>query len=140
MIIAIGEKGEKNEELPDYRGLGLKYPLLGVFMAIFMVSLSGIPPTAGFVGKFYIFSAAVKSGYLGLAIMGVLNSLISVYYYLRIVAIMFMQESTSKVAVSHSSWTVTMALWLTAIGILGLGIFPDFLFKLTWGGNFLSLQ
>ncbi|OGC79285.1 MAG: NADH-quinone oxidoreductase subunit N [candidate division Zixibacteria bacterium RBG_16_40_9] len=131
VIIALGEKGEKNEELPDYRGLGLKYPLLGVFMAVFMVSLSGIPPTAGFVGKFYIFSAAVKNGYLGLAIIGVLNSLVSVYYYLRIVVIMFMQEAPSPVIIRQVSWSLQIALWLTTIGILGLGIFPDFLFEIS---------
>ncbi len=131
VIIALGEKGEKNEELPDYRGLGLKYPLLGVFMAIFMVSLSGIPPTAGFVGKFYIFSAAVKNGYLGLAIIGVMNSLISVYYYLRVVVIMFMQEAPSAVLTRPSSWSLQTALWLTAVGILLLGIFPDFLFQIS---------
>src|SRR4030067_1141349 len=131
VIIALGEKGEKNEELPDYRGLGLKYPLLGVCMTIFMVSLSGIPPTAGFVGKFYIFSAAVKNGQLELAIIGVLNSLISVYYYLRVVVIMFMQEAPSPSVVPHSSWSVQLALWLTAMATLGLGIFPDILFKIT---------
>jgi len=140
VIIAIGEKGEKNEELSDYRGLGLKYPLLGVCMTIFMVSLSGIPPTAGFVGKFYVFSAAVKNGQLGLAIIGVLNSLISVYYYLRVVVIMFMQEAPSRVVVPHSSWSVQLALWLTAITTLGLGIFPDILFRLTQQGWLLTLR
>lgn len=140
VIIALGEKGEKNEELADYRGSGLKYPVLGVCMTIFMVSLSGIPPTAGFVGKFYIFSAAVKNGQLGLAIIGVLNSLISVYYYLRVVVIMFMQEAPSSAVVPHSSWSVRLALWLTAITTLGLGIFPDILFKLTQQSWLLTLR
>jgi len=140
VIIALGEKGERNEELSDYRGLGLKYPLLGVCMTIFMVSLSGIPPTAGFVGKFYIFSAAVKNGQLWLAIIGVLNSLISVYYYLRVVVIMFMQEAPTTVVVPHSSWSVQIALWLTAITTLGLGIFPDILFQITQQSWLVTLR
>jgi len=109
-------------------------------MTIFMVSLSGIPPTAGFVGKFYIFSAAVKNGQLALAIIGVLNSLISVYYYLRVVVIMFMQEAPSTAVVPHSSWSVQLALWLTAITTLGLGLFPDILFKLTQQSWLLTLR
>jgi len=73
----------------------------------------------------------VKNGYLGLAIIGVLNSLVSVYYYLRIVVIMFMQEAPSPVIIRQVSWSLQIALWLTTIGILGLGIFPDFLFEIS---------
>src|SRR3972149_1055830 len=73
VIMALSERGEKHLNIPDYRGLGLKYPILGVLMTIFMVSLSGIPPTAGFMGKFYIFSAAVKNGFIGLAFVGIVK-------------------------------------------------------------------
>jgi NADH-quinone oxidoreductase subunit N len=130
VIIALSERGEKHLDLPDYRGLGLKYPLLGVLMTIFMVSLSGIPPTAGFVGKFYIFSAAVKNGFIGLAVIGVLNSLISVYFYLRVVVFMFMQESESDIAGASLGWQVVAALLITALGTLWLGLFPDWFLNL----------
>src|SRR4030042_4198112 len=83
VIILYGKKGEENINLSDYSGMASKYPLLAAVMALFMFSLAGIPPTAGFVGKFYIFSAAVKAGYIGLAIIGVLNSALSVYFFLR---------------------------------------------------------
>ena len=79
VVILYGRKGEENILIGDYSGMASKYPLLAAAMAIFMFSLAGIPPTAGFVGKFYIFSAAVKAGYIGLAIIGVLNSALSVY-------------------------------------------------------------
>jgi NADH-quinone oxidoreductase subunit N len=134
VIIALEQRGEKHLELPDYGGLGLKYPWLGVMMTLFMVSLGGIPPTAGFVGKFYIFSAAVKNGFVGLAILGVLNSLISVYFYLRVVVYMFMQETTSVTPSQNLSWTVAVALILTSIATLWLGLFPDWLLNLTQSG------
>ncbi len=81
IVILYGRKAEDNLNISDYAGMGYKYPVLGVTMAIFMFSLAGIPPTAGFVGKFYVFAAAVKSGFVDLAIIGVINSVLSVYYY-----------------------------------------------------------
>ncbi|MGD0625339.1 MAG: NADH-quinone oxidoreductase subunit N, partial [Thermodesulfobacteriota bacterium] len=92
VVILYGRKGEENINIGDYSGMASKYPLLAAAMAIFMFSLAGIPPTAGFVGKFYIFSAAVKAGYIGLAIIGVLNSALSVYFYLRVTVMMYMRN------------------------------------------------
>jgi len=87
------EKEERGHlSVTDYGGIGFKYPLLGIGLSIFMLSLAGIPPTAGFIGKFYIFAAAVKEGFLGLALLGVINSLLSVYYYLRVLVYMYMKE------------------------------------------------
>ncbi len=134
VIIALEQRGEKHLELPDYRGLGLKYPWLGVLMTLFMVSLGGIPPTAGFVGKFYIFSAAVKNGFIGLAIIGVLNSLISVYFYLRVIVYMFMQETVNLEPSQNLSWTVAAALLITSVATLWLGLFPDWFLNLTQSG------
>jgi len=131
VIMALSERGEKHLNIPDYRGLGLKYPILGVLMTIFMVSLSGIPPTAGFMGKFYIFSAAVKNGFIGLAVLGVLNSLISVYFYLRVVVLMFMHEPESRLEGEHLAWPVQVALIVTGLGTLWLGLFPDWFLRLT---------
>jgi NADH-quinone oxidoreductase subunit N len=92
VVILYGRKGEENILITDYSGMASRYPLLAAAMAIFMFSLAGIPPTAGFVGKFYIFSAAIKAGYIGLAIIGVLNSALSVYFYLRVTVMMYMRN------------------------------------------------
>ena len=96
VVIALGRRGQPNENLDDYAGVGFRSPFLGAAMAVFMLSLSGIPPLAGFVGKFYIFSAAVKSGYVGLAIIGVLNSVVSVYYYVGVLVRMYMTEGDHR--------------------------------------------
>ncbi|MDZ4677330.1 MAG: NADH-quinone oxidoreductase subunit N [Oligoflexia bacterium] len=91
-IVSIFEKEERgNLNVTDYAGLGFRYPLLGISLTVFMLSLAGIPPTAGFIGKFYIFAAAVKEGYIWLAVFGVINSLLSVYYYLRILVYLYMK-------------------------------------------------
>tara|TARA_B100000315_G_C14595801_1_gene599173 strand:- start:11425 stop:12918 length:1494 start_codon:yes stop_codon:yes gene_type:complete len=88
----------KTEEIDDYSGIGFKAPFLGVLMAIFMFSLTGLPPTAGFVGKFYLFAALIKAGpqYYWLAFFGVINSVVSLYYYMRIVKVMFFEGEVEK--------------------------------------------
>ncbi|MFQ6112428.1 MAG: NADH-quinone oxidoreductase subunit N, partial [Nitrospinota bacterium] len=117
-------------DLRDYRGLGYKYPGLAFAMGVFMFSLSGIPPTAGFVGKFYIFSAAVNSGFIWLAVIGVLNSVVSVYFYLRVVVYMYMLEPTRELAAPPLSIYTVIALILTVLGTLGLGVFPSLFMEL----------
>jgi len=122
-IVNVFEKEERgNLSIMDYCGLGYKYPLMGIGLAAFMFSLAGIPPTVGFMGKFYIFAAAIKEGYLGLAIIGVVNSLISAYYYLRILVALYMKEPVFEVTPSagkSSSFVVAATLILTlAMGIL----------------------
>lgn len=125
IVILLGRKGEENTALDDYSGLGSRSPLLAILMTVFMFSLAGFPPTAGFMGKFYVFSAAVKSGFVGLVIIGVLNSLVSVYYYLRVVVIMFMhppQPGAQRVPVAFGAGLVLLiAIW----GVLHLGILPN---------------
>jgi NADH-quinone oxidoreductase subunit N len=92
VVIALEKKEGQGLEISDYAGLGRKYPALAAAMTIFMLSLTGFPPTLGLVGKFYLFRAVLSGGYIGLAIIGVLTSLISAYYYLRVVVTMYMQE------------------------------------------------
>ncbi len=99
---------------------------------LFLVSLTGIPPTAGFMGKFYIFSDAVKAGYVGLAIIGVLNSVVSVYYYFRLVVIMFMRPAVAaggELPRVYAPYLIA-ALVLCAFFTLFLGIFPGALLGL----------
>ncbi len=92
VVIALEQKEGKGLEISDYGGLARKYPALAAAMAIFMLSLTGIPPTLGFVGKFYLFRAAIEGQYYVLAVIGVLTSVISAYYYLRVVVTMYMRD------------------------------------------------
>jgi NADH-quinone oxidoreductase subunit N len=127
-IVNIFEKEERgNLSVMDYSGLGYKYPLLGVGLAIFMFSLAGIPPTVGFMGKFYIFASAIKEGYLGLAIMGVINSLLSAYYYLRVLVALYMADEVFSVRPSgggSARFVVMVTILLTLLmGILSAAFY-----------------
>jgi NADH-quinone oxidoreductase subunit N len=138
VVIAIGRRGEPNENLDDYAGVGFRSPFLGAAMVIFMLSLAGIPPLVGFVGKFYIFSAAVKSGYIGLAVIGVLNSVISVYYYVGVLVRMYMTEGAPEVVQPTSRPYLFATLLLTIAGTVMFGLFPSALFDLA-RQSFLAL-
>ena len=117
------------DELKDLSGLYVRYPTAAFAMLFFMLSLGGIPPTAGFMGKFWLFSAAIESGYVWLAVIGVANSAISIYYYVRVVVFMWIKEEVigSPVAASPE-----MALALTAalVGAIVFGVYPRPLFEL----------
>ncbi|MDZ7276428.1 MAG: NADH-quinone oxidoreductase subunit N [candidate division KSB1 bacterium] len=126
-VVAFLSKTE-NElvNLNDYRGLAFRRPFAAVAMAIFMFSLAGIPITAGFMSKFYVFSAAVQAGHLWLVILGVINSMISLYYYLGVVVVMFMQKSESageELALERLP-AVGLALIIAVFGTLQLGLAP----------------
>jgi NADH-quinone oxidoreductase subunit N len=130
VVTAIGRRGEPNENLDDYAGVGFRHPFLGLAMIVFMLSLAGIPPLVGFVGKFYIFSAAVQSGYIALTVIGVLNSVISVYYYVGVLVRMYMTEGTLEIPVLSSRPYLVAALVVTIAGTILLGLFPSPLFEL----------
>ncbi len=93
-------------------------------MTIFLLSMAGIPPLGGFMAKFYVFSAAVKSKFYWLAILGVFNSAISVYYYLRVTVLMYFRESEREITGLQFSLGLCLALILAVIGTLYMGIFP----------------
>jgi NADH-quinone oxidoreductase subunit N len=126
ILILIGRPGEGNLELKDVAGLARTRPGLAAAMSIFLLSLAGIPPTAGFVAKWYVFSAAVKEGLISLALIGVLTSVIGVFYYLRVIVYMYMREPAKGAAESPawSSWTAVLAVTLAAAGVLLIGLFP----------------
>jgi NADH-quinone oxidoreductase subunit N len=124
VVILFGRRGEENLLISDYSGMASKYPLLAALMATFMFSLAGIPPTAGFVGKFYIFSAAVKAGYIGLAVIGVLNSALSVYFYLRVTVMMYMRNPEKELAPLEWSPPMAISLFIAVFGTLQMGITP----------------
>lgn len=128
VITMLAGTGESRVNVMDYRGVGYKHPVAALAMSLFLFSLAGIPPTGGFMGKFYIFSAAVKQGFIWLAIIGVLNSVVSVYYYLRLTVAMYMQapERAEDVpAATALSPAVVLAIFVSAYGVLSLGIFPS---------------
>jgi len=125
VVIALARQDGERVTIDDYAGLGLKYPFLGAAMALFMFSLAGIPPTGGFMGKFYIFSAAIQANYIGLAIIGVLNSVISVFYYLRITVVMYMSQGEAEPAAGRLSPALALALLIAILGTLQLGLFPS---------------
>lgn len=124
VIALLGTRERGNDELRDYAGLWHTHPGLAALMTVSLISLGGFPPTAGFIGKWYIFSAAVSAGYYGLAIIGVLTSVISVFFYLRVVVMMYMADRETgavPAAVSKAGMTAVAV----AIGaIFYLGILP----------------
>lgn len=123
-IIAIIESvEEKNLEISDYSGLGTKYPVLAALLALFMFSLSGIPPFAGFFGKYYVFYAALKSNLLWLTIVGVLSSVISVYFYLRVVVVMYFGKTESDIKVYNSN-PALVGILISAILTVLMGVLP----------------
>jgi NADH-quinone oxidoreductase subunit N len=127
-IIAISNK-VNSDRIKDYAGMGKRAPLLALALTLCLISLIGMPPAAGFMAKFYIFSAAVNQGLLWLVIIAVLNSVISAYYYLRVVKVMWLGEPASEERVP-SSGALRVALSLSCLGVLLLGIVPGYVMNL----------
>jgi NADH-quinone oxidoreductase subunit N len=137
-IVSSVEREENGLKFKDYRGLGLRYPWLAAAMTIFMISLAGFPPTAGFVAKYGLFSAAIAEGYIWLVVIAVLNTLISVYYYLRLVINMYMKEEENAL-ISSFNIIVIGLIWIMAAMMIILGITPGFLLEITAeAANFTS--
>jgi NADH-quinone oxidoreductase subunit N len=134
VIIVLEHVGERGEELKDYAGLGFRYPILGAVLSLFMIALSGIPPTVGFVGKLYLFGGAVQSGHILLAVFGVLNSAVSVFYYLRLMVLMYMREPQEVLPPLRVPLALALVLLVTAVGTLWPGIFPGTWFQAAQDG------
>jgi NADH-quinone oxidoreductase subunit N len=130
VVIAIGRRGEPNEDIADYAGLGFRYPFLGMCMTIFMLSLAGIPSLAGFTGKFFLFSAAIEQGYVWLVIIAALNSTMSIYYYAGVLVQMYMGDGDREVqGVRHRPYLLATLLF-TAFATVALGLFPSWALNL----------
>jgi NADH-quinone oxidoreductase subunit N len=127
-IIAISNKLD-SDLIQDYSGMGRRAPLLALALTLCLISLIGMPPAAGFMAKFYIFSGAVQHGLLWLVVIAVINSVISAYYYLRVVKVMWLGEPASEEKVP-SSGALRLALSLSCLGVLVLGIIPGYIMKL----------
>ena len=129
-VLLLERNGREAVQLADYGGLATRHPVLAVALSVFLLSLIGIPPTAGFVGKFYLFGAAVKSGYVWLAVIGVLNSAVAAYYYLRLIVFMYMREPEGAPTVLAPSFSGALALVVALWGVVQLGVAPGPLFDL----------
>jgi len=130
ILMALAQPGRCCESLEDCKGLAARSPLAAALMLIFLFSLTGIPPTGGFIGKFYLLKSAFMAGYSFTVVAAVIFSAISAYFYLRVVRYMYMddpQESTPVVLVPG----MKAALYLCALGVLGLGFFPGSLLQWT---------
>src|SRR6266436_4721596 len=128
IVSQLGGAGEKNLSLDDYAGLSQRQPVVAAMLSIYLLSLLGLPVTAGFFGKFYIFKAAVNSHLLWLAVLMAINSIIGAYYYLRVIVVMYMRESSAEAksaAPVGFPLTVNFVLAFTVVGTLYFGLFPN---------------
>jgi NADH-quinone oxidoreductase subunit N len=124
VVSHLANYGEKYVTLDDYAGLARRSPLLAATLTIFLLSLIGIPITGGFFAKFYVFSAALRSNLVGLTIIGVINSAIGAYYYLRIIVMMYMREARTEVPVMKVPAGIAAALVITVAATIYLGVLP----------------
>ncbi len=125
VVIAAGAKDEPNEMLSDFAGLGARRPLLGGAMVLFLLSLMGIPPLAGFVGKLYIIEALVDAQHIWLSVILILNSVVSGYYYLRVIVEMFMRDPTKDASVVEPQPYLMVCVFVALVGTVFFGLFPD---------------
>ena len=124
VLMIVARRDDQRYAFNEYAGLGATNPALAAVMSLFMFALAGFPPTAGFTGKFYVFSAAAQSGYYVLAVIGVLTSVVSVVYYARVVILMYMHEPDAAAPRLRLEPASMACLGVTALGVLYLGIFP----------------
>ena len=128
VITYFVRQGERYTNVDDLAGLGSKQPMVAAMLTIFLLSLIGVPLTGGFFGKFYIFKAALDSNLIWLTVIGLLNSAVAAYYYLRIIVVMYMQEPGEATSTAPAVTPgLRVAMWGAALGTLVLGIFPSVL-------------
>ncbi len=137
VAVAVERKEGEGVMLDDYKGLAKRYPWMAICMAFFMLSLTGIPPTGGFAAKFYVFSTAIEAGLVWLTLVGVVTSVISAYYYLRVVFLMYMFEGEGEMVLKPA---LVSAVVIAAVATLLLGILPGTWFDLARQAVFQSAQ
>ena len=129
IIVMMRRKDMVGDDLKDLSGLAFRNPMAAFAMLLFMLSLGGIPPTAGFMGKLWLFSAAIDSGYVALAVVGVLNSAVSLYYYVRVVVFMYLKKETTGSEPTMSP-ALVLTLAVSVAATLVLGVYPRLLFEI----------
>ncbi|MBN1964227.1 MAG: NADH-quinone oxidoreductase subunit N, partial [Anaerolineae bacterium] len=139
IVIAIERNDGTGVTLDSFKGLGRQRPVLALLMAFFMFSLTGIPLTAGFVGKWYVFWSAINAGLGGLAVIGVLTAVVGAFYYLRIVVLMFLQDGDADTAMKPLPGSLWAALTVSALGTLIFGVLPMWMTDLAAGVNLADM-
>ncbi|HOJ60413.1 MAG TPA: NADH-quinone oxidoreductase subunit N [bacterium] len=129
IVMLARRNGEECCSLADFSGLAHQHPMLGALMAVFLFSLAGMPFTAGFVGKLWLFGAAIQAEYYVLAVTGILTTLLSFYYYLRVIVYMYMREPESGTVFDPPAASGVIATGMAALGIVVLGVFPNLVWK-----------
>src|SRR5689334_23236367 len=124
VVQLIARSGDRRTSVEDYSGIGFESPVLAFSLSLFLLSLLGMPLTAGFIGKVMVFSAAIKQGYYVLVVVAVLNTAVSAYYYLRLIIVMFFGERITAWSAPRIPASIAVALVLTVLGVLYLGVFP----------------
>jgi NADH-quinone oxidoreductase subunit N len=135
VVLAVERSEGRGLLIEDYAGLGRRRPALALAMAIFMLSLIGVPPTVGFIGKFLIFSVTIEAGLIGLALVGVVTSLVSAYYYLRVVVMMYMRSGEPE---TRSEGWLNRTVGLTALATILLGVLPGPILILAGNAGFIT--
>ena len=130
VLMSVSRAGFECTELKDFAGLGRRYPWLGAGLSVFLLSLAGFPPTAGFLAKFYVFAGAVREGHVALAVAAVLASLISVAYYLKVIVVMYMGDEAAETSAEAEDPALYLIVFLCLFGTVQLGL---------WPGNLLAL-
>jgi NADH-quinone oxidoreductase subunit N len=141
IVSQFGGAGEKHLSLDDYAGLGQRQPWVAAVLALFMLSLLGLPVTAGFLGKFYIFKAALDSHLVWLAVLLAVNSVIGAYYYFRLIVVMYMREPSTEIAAvapARFPLSVNVVLAITAIGTIYLGLMPSRMINFLMQANLIN--
>ena len=124
VVTLIARSGDNRTDVEDYNGIGFQSPILAFSLSLFLLSLFGMPLTAGFMGKIMVFREAVRQGYVWLVVIAVINTAVSAYYYLRLIVVMFFRERTTQWTAPRIPASAAIALALTILGVLYLGIFP----------------
>src|SRR6202171_5121715 len=124
IVAQLGGVGERHIDIGDFTGLARRQPAMAACLSLFLLSLLGLPVAAGFLGKFYVFNAALESNLIWLAVLLALNSVIGAYYYLRGILAMYMREPVEEIAAEPVPWTLSIVLWIAAAGTVFVGLFP----------------
>jgi NADH-quinone oxidoreductase subunit N len=141
-VVSLLIKNQNDPQtLDDIAGLGFRKKFYGFALALCMFSLSGLPPTAGFISKFYIFKTAIESGHITVALIGILTSIVSVYYYLRVVYYLYMKEpAEADIVPTHGGVFAAGALMIAVVGIIAIGLYPSPLFQAAGNAARVLLQ
>jgi NADH-quinone oxidoreductase subunit N len=124
VVTMIARNNDRRTAIEDYNGIGFEAPTLAFALSLFLLSMVGVPLTGGFMGKIMVFRSALNQGYVVLVVIGVLNTAVSVYYYLRLIVAMFFRERTTLWSAPRLPASIAVALAITIFGVLYLGVFP----------------